>query len=196
MVTMTKKSQSMQANNPPVAAFEDVFEMNRLFLEFLREREQIAISRFGMSLAIHRVLRQAQPADIDRAAQFPRALFRLSLPHSVPAVQDSFDLMRRSSERVLELVLLHGARNLCRRSGYAARLQLGLLDADVRRLREADVKDLVALSVADSVVFAAFDRLHWLWRELLSQSRPDSWRQLLLIGLQPSRSFAALSRSA
>ena len=196
MVTMTKKSLSMQPSQPPLPAFDDVFEMNRLFLEFLRERAAIALGRFGMSQATHELLRAAPPSAVERAARFPRALFRLALPESVPEVSNSFELLRRSGECVLELVLLHAARNLCRRSGYAARLQLGLTDVEVRCLRQADVQDLVAFSVADAVVFAAFDRLDWLWHELLSESRPDAWRRLLLIGLQPSYGLTALPRPA
>ena len=92
---------------------------------------------------------------------------------------------RSSGERVLQLVLLHSARNLCRMSGYSARLLLRLKDDDVNRLRTAGVDEIVAMSHADDVVHAAFDNLDWIWQELLTEARPEYRRRLLLIGFQP-----------
>lgn len=177
----------MSPSEPTIPAVSEVRELNRLFLAFLHERPDAASERFGLSPFASGLLRQATPEQMKRAASFPRALFRLLLP-APPAGGFMSALPRNSEERVLELVLLHGARNLSRMSGYAARLHLRLDSEAVNRLRGAEVGELIAMSRAEHVVIAAFGGLDWIWRELLTQARPEYRRRLLLIGFQPELS--------
>jgi ABC-2 type transport system ATP-binding protein len=56
----------------------------------------------------------------------------------------------------------------------------------LRELHLWDKRDeIVSWSRSDGLVRAAFDELGWLWRELLTEDRPEYRRRLLLIGLQP-----------
>lgn len=184
----------MSSSEPPLAAIEEVRELNRLFLAFLRREPHLATDRFGLSPLAARLLTQASPDQIGRAASFPRALFRLRLP---PFPNDVMGLAARSpGERVLELVLLHSARNLSRMSGYAARLLLRLDDAAVNRLRAAEVDEIVTMSATANVVGAAFDDFDWILQELLTEARPEYWRRLLLLGFQPEFSLQAASPAA
>lgn len=182
----------MSPSEPPLAAIEDIRELNRLFLAFLRRESRLATDRFGLSPLAARLLTQASPDQINRAASFPRALFRLRLPaSSASGVMDP--VTRNPDERVLELVLLHSARNLSRMSGYAARLLLRLDDATVDRLRRSEVNEIVAMSMATNVVAAAFDDLDWIWQQLLTEVRPEYRRRLLLLGFQPEFSLQVSS---
>jgi hypothetical protein len=184
MVIKQKKAVPMPTLEPSLDAISEVRELNRLFLNFLRERPATATERFGLSRAASRLLMQATPDQIGRAARFPRALFRLRLPTALAADRPD-PLAGDAGLRVLELVLLHSARNLSRRSGYASRLLLRLDDEAVERLRRAEVDEIVAMSAARHVVAAAFDDLDWIWPELLTEARPEYCRRLLLIGFQP-----------
>ena len=180
----------MLRSDPPLPALDEIRQLNRLFLGFVRERPAVAIDRFGLSSNAAGLLEKASPGQIDRAANFPRALFRLRLPQAAAdCVMDPRELACESGERVLELVLLHSARSLSRMSGYAARLLLRLTDYEVSRLRVAEVAEVVSMSLADDVLLAAFDDLDWIWQELLTEGRPEYRRRLLLIGLQPDFSI-------
>jgi hypothetical protein len=178
----------MSLSEPQIPAVDEVRELNRLFLAFLHERPDAASERFGLSPLAAGLLQQATPDEMMRAASFPRALFRFLLPAPTPGGAMSA-LPHNSGERVLELVLLHGARNLSRMSGYAARSLLWLDDDAVIRLRGVEVGELIAMSRAEQVVMAAFDGLDWIWRELLTEARPEYRRRLLLLGFQPEFSL-------
>jgi hypothetical protein len=185
----------MTRSEPPIEAVDEIRQLNRLFLGFLREQAEVPPERFGLSARASALVKRAPPHQIDRAASFPRALFSLRLPPALP------EAMRQSPapgsrERVVELVLLYGARNLCRMSGYWARLLLRLADEEVKRLRIADVAEIVTMSHFDGIVSAAFADLEWVWPELLTESRPEQWRRLLLIGFQPDYALRSASEPA
>jgi hypothetical protein len=187
----------MSRPEPPLPALDEVRQLNRLFLGFVRDRPELAVERFGLSVSAARLLERASADQIERAAAFPRALFRLRLPSAaIDSVMDPRALAQQSGERVVELVLLHSARSVCRMSGYAARLLLRLRDHDVSRLRIAEVDEVVSMALADEVVQAAFEDLDWIWRELLTEGRPEYRRRLLLIGLQPDFSIQPAAISA
>jgi hypothetical protein len=180
----------MLVSEPPISALDEVRQLNRLFLGFLRERAAVAAENYGLPIPAQALLEQASSAQIDAAASFPRALFRLCLPAKAGgAVHDPAVSERDAGEQVLRLVLLNAARNFSRMSGYSARLLLRLTDDEVIRLRTAEVDEVVAMSRAAGVVRAAFDDLGWLWRELLTEDRPEYRRRLLLLGLQPDFSI-------
>jgi hypothetical protein len=175
----------MSRPDTPISALEEVRQLNQFFLEFLRER--LAHSEdFGLPAVAAELLVRATAEQIGHAAGFPRALFRLCLPPRIPsAAIEPLALAQGARGQVLKLVLLNAARNFSRMSGYTARLLLRLSDEDVLRLRAAEVDEIVAWSRSDGLVRAAFDDLGWLWRELLTEDRPEYRRRLLLIGLQP-----------
>ena len=181
MVRTQDKERAMMRTEPPIEVVDEIRQLNRLFLGFLRHELDNSVDRFGLSPRAAGLLRHAGPDQIDRAASFPRALFGLSLPpEPLDAARE-----RGPRERVVELVLLHSARNLSRMSGYWARLLLRLDDDSVRRLRGAGVDEIVAMSEVDGVVRTAFGVLDRVLPELLAEPRPEHWRHLLLIGFQP-----------
>ena len=150
------------------------------------------MTALGLSPEIIDALRHATPQQIERAAAFPRALFRLDFPKpgDVGRTAESGSAAVERSEsgsraQVLRLVLLHSARNLSRISGYWARLLLCLDDEAVSRLRSAGVDEIVSLSLSGDLLGAAFGAADWIWRELLTEARPEYRRRLLLIGFQP-----------
>lgn len=174
----------MSPIEPPNEAVAEVRQLNRLFLEFLRDQGPGSVERFGLSLRAADFLRRADSDQIDRAASFPRALFGLSL---APVLREAQPVLGTTSnrEQVISLVLLHSARSLARMSGYSARLLLRLDDDSVQRLRAAEVEDIVAMSSVDGVVSAAFGVLDRVLPELLAEPHPERWRHLLLLGFQP-----------
>ena len=100
-------------------------------------------------------------------------------------VLDGRELASAPDRRVLQISLLQSAWTLCRTSGYSARLLLRLDDAAIVRFRQAELRDVLLMSVANDLLQAAFDDFDWIWQELLSESRPECRRRLLLLGLQP-----------
>ena len=174
----------MTPMEPPIEAVGEVRQLNRIFLEFLRDQPAGVATRFRLSSRAAALLQSAAPDQIERAASFPRALFGLSLPPLVVGPVPGLPAPA-SRERVVQLVLLHSARNLSRMSGYWARLLLRLDDSAVQRLRAADVSDIVSMSEADGVLSAAFGILDRVLPELLAEPRPEHWRRLLLLGFQP-----------
>lgn len=175
----------MSRPDTPISALEEVRQLNQFFLEFLRER--LAHNEdFGLPAVAAELLVRATAEQIDHAARFPRALFRLCLPPQISAaVIEPLALAQGARGQVLKLVLLNAARNFSRMSGYTARLLLRLSDDDVLRFRAAEVDEIVAWSRSDGLVRAAFGELGWLWQVLLTEDRPEYRRRLLLIGLQP-----------
>jgi hypothetical protein len=176
----------MSRYDPPLWAVEEVRQLNRLFLGFLRSRPAVAANHFGLPPRALDLLLGATADDVDRAADFPRALFRLSL-----AVDQAEPAPRRpgrtddEGRRILAVTLLHSAWHLSRASGYAARLLLRLSDSEIWHLRETEVDRLLLLAEDHHLVRAAFDELEWIWQELLTESRPEQRLRLHLIGLQP-----------
>lgn len=172
--------------NPPLEVLDEICQLNALFLAFLRKLSDPELLRLGMTSAGAGVLRRAGADDIDRAARFPRALFRLELPPpDVVTVNEATLLSQDSHARVIALVLLHSARNLSRVSGYWARLLLRLKDEDVNRLRASEVDEIVSLSSIEDVVRVAANTGDLILPELLTESRPEYRRRLLLLGFQP-----------
>jgi hypothetical protein len=174
----------------PLPGMEELRQANRLFLDFLRSRPGLATGHFGLSQSVTQTLLAASPDQIDRAARFPRALFRFRLPQDEPgAVLDAAELMAAPDRRVLQISLLQSAWTLSRSSGYSARLLLRLDDADIIRFRRAELRDILLMSLANDLLLAAFDDPDWIWNDLLSETRPEQLRRLLLLGLQPDLSL-------
>jgi hypothetical protein len=176
----------MSPAHPTLPALDEIRQANRLFLDFLSSRPRVAIDHFSLSPAVTDALATASAEQIDRAAEFPRALFRLTLPPEVPgAVLDARELAAAPDRRVLQISILQSAWVLCRTSGYSARLLLRFDDPAIDRLRHAELRDILLMSLGNDILHAAFDELDWVWKELLTEARPEQRRRLLLLGLQP-----------
>lgn len=190
MAKTTKKGHLMSHLEVPVYGIDEVRQSNRLFLGYLRSRPDIAASHFGLPAAAAELLQQASAEQVEQAADFPRALFRVTLPAVEPnVVMDSLSLTHESGLRILQLTLLLNAWSLTRTSGYSARLLLRLDDATIRRFRESEMEGILEMSRGAAVVRAAYDDLGWIWQELIVEERPERRQRLLLLGLQPDFSL-------
>ena len=190
MAKNAKKGHLMSHPELPIQGIEEVRQSNRLFLGYLRSRPDIAASHFALPAAATELLRQATAEQVDQAAEFPRALFRVNLPTVEPGrVMESLSLAHESGLRILQLALLLNAWNLARISGYSARLLLRLDDASIRRFRDSEMAGILEMSRGTEVVRAAYDDLGWIWQELIVEARPERRQRLLLLGLQPDFSL-------
>jgi hypothetical protein len=186
MATNYKNERLMSSAEPSIPALDETRQLNRVFLDYLRAEPEISREHLGLSDYAAEVLQHASPAEIERAADFPRALFRLRIPAASDDVDpDPLGLVRGTTRWALHLTLLHIARHLSRLSGYSARLLLRLEQFEVRHLRTASVGDVLTMSLANDLVRAEFGERDWIWRELLTETRPELRRQLILIGFQP-----------
>jgi hypothetical protein len=176
----------MSRSTPGSDNLDEIHELNRLFLEFLKARACAGGDCWGLGRRIVGLLAGAPSARLDVMAAFPRALFRLRL--------DRIDLLRvldpaadagERSRHALQLTILHSAWNMSRRSEYSARLFLGLNETHIRKLRTTPLSELLPMSASSDLMSCGFLEAPWLWKELLTETRPESRRQLLLIGLQP-----------
>ncbi len=165
---------------------DQVVELNRLFLRLLRARTETPRACFGLDTSTVRRLKRAPAEVVNELAELPRALFSLNLdPARPPTVMDPGEARLDSATRSMQLTVLLTAWNLSRRSAYSARLFLGLTEEQVAMLKVLPLSDLPPLAAADGLVSCAFEQTAWLWRELLSASRAEHRRQLLLVALQP-----------
>ncbi len=62
---------------------------------------------------------------------------------------------------------------------------LGLGVSQIELLRSLSLPDLARLAAASDVVHCAFTDQDWLWHGILTDTRPESRRQLALVALQP-----------
>ena len=163
-----------------------VHELNRLFLNFLKARAENRSDCLGLAARAVTALRSAPSKIIDVLAEFPRALFQLRLhPSPSPKVMDSGLAMADPSHLGLHLTILHSAWDFSRRSSYEARLYFGLTSVDVSELNATPLSELPCLALVPDLIGCAFPDSDWLWHELLTETRPEHRRQLLLVGLQP-----------
>ena len=86
----------------------------------------------------------------------------------------------------LALSILWAARQTSRQSPYQAQFLLGLGVAQIELLRSLALPDLGQAGRARrDVVHCAFTDQDWLWHGILTDTRPESRRQLALVALQP-----------
>jgi hypothetical protein len=165
---------------------DEIHELNRVFLRYLKQRLGSRGDALDLPSSSLAALARANNALLDRAAEFPRALFRLRLEPWAPwKLMDPKSASLDAAQQALQLTLLLSAWNLSRRSAYAARLFLGLSDAETRRLRAAQLSDLHRLALSCDLIGCAFAQTTWLWPELLRDAQPEQRHQLSLIALQP-----------
>ncbi len=165
---------------------EPVHELNRSFLGFLQSRARVERDCLGLPATAHPPLRAADGMLLDDVAQFPRALFQVRCDGGVGAGQDSAAIGERDAGyHELALSILLAARHTSRQSPYQAQFLLGLGVAQIELLRSLALPDLARLAAASDVVHCAFTDQDWLWHGILTDTRPESRRQLTLVALQP-----------
>jgi len=171
---------------PAGADFAEVRALNRLFVDFLADRARRGGHCFGLGRAAVGALRAAEPASLEALAAFPRALFQVRVPRGrASRIADLRIDAADVSRYVLQVTIVLSAWTLSRRNPYLARLLLSLEEFDVRKLRTLDLADIPAHCAAGETVVCAFAQYVWLWQKLLTETRPEARRQLLLIALQP-----------
>ncbi len=165
---------------------EPVHELNRSFLGFLQSRARVERDCLGLPATAHPPLRAADGMLLDNVAQFPRALFQVRCD-SVGAPEHELSPVGGRDARYHELALsiLWAARQTSRQSPYQAQFLLGLGVAQIELLRALALPDLTRLAAASDVVQCAFTDQDWLWHGILTDTRPESRRQLALVALQP-----------
>ena len=165
---------------------EQVHELNRLFLAFLRSSARDGLDCLGLPERAKNVLLAAKQESLDVAAEFPRALFRLAFEEQPPVtVADPVRTAHDSGRYSLSLTILLCAWTLSRQSVYQARLLLGLESRAMQQLRAMPLGAIQNLEGAPRLVGCAFQDRPWLWPQLLAETRPEGRQYLALIALQP-----------
>lgn len=175
---------------------EQIYELNRLFLSYLKDQADRGLDCLGLPSQAQGILKRCGEDELDGVAEFPRALFDLELCDG-PS-QTRFEPRDRTSgqaQQALQLTILVTIWNFCRRSAYCARAFFGLSADMVRELRETPLSDLPDFAVGNNLVTCAFTESSWLWDKLLTANDPDFRRQLILVALQPSSPVPPARRS-
>ena len=170
--------------------FEDqdhVRELNRLFLSFLHNRAHERLDCLGLNDTTVATLRATPPVVLDQLAfDYPGALFRLKLDTLRAPVGDARPFSADPAQLSLQSGILNGVWHLARRSTFGARLHLGMRNADVDLLRLMPLLELARLALTMELVGCAYLESEWVWIELLTETRPEYRRYLLLVGMQPN----------
>jgi hypothetical protein len=176
----------MSPTAPSWDQLEQVHELNRLFLTYLRMRVHDDRDCLGLPESARSILRKTSSETLAVISDFPRALFDLKLDdRAAPRLRDPLPRRDDAARHALCLTILLCAWSLSRQSTYQARLLLGLEPRAVQRLRAMQLGDLQPLAHVRELVLCAFAGRDWLWNELLTDARPEARRQLALIALQP-----------
>jgi hypothetical protein len=170
----------------PADSLNQIHELNRLFLKSLQARDAAGLRESGFPVGAFDLLRSTSAEQIGGLAEFPRALFDLAVEGAADRPPDRPGDVVYSPRKILELTILFCAWNVSRDSVYHARLFFGLAPRAVHTLRTALLTDLPRMALTAIRVECAFADSEWLWRELLTETRPEARRQLILVALQPS----------
>jgi len=165
---------------------EPVHELNRSFLGLLQSRARSERDCLGLPATARPPLRAADEVLLDDVAQFPRALFQVRVDGVLGSEQEPVAAGERDPRyHDLALSILWAARQTSRQSPYQAQFLLGLGVAQIEWLRSLALPDLARLAAVSDVVRCAFADQGRLWHGLLTDTRPESRRQLALVALQP-----------
>ncbi|HVY65791.1 MAG TPA: hypothetical protein VHH11_13290 [Gammaproteobacteria bacterium] len=161
-------------------------ELNRLFLDLLQLRVRTEGDCLGFPEGACAALLSADGRLLDAVAAFPHALFRVEFEWPLVDHQDvSAGGQSDARQRELALSILLAARQTSRQSPYQARFSLGLEVAQIQVLRSMSLLDVQRLACVPGVLTCAFAETERLWCSLLTDTRPESRRQLTLLALQP-----------
>lgn len=164
--------------------FQQVHELNRAFLGLLQSRVRQRRPCLGLPESAHPALAAAGTPLLEGVAAFPRALFQLQVAKGIrPARHDAGAL--DEEEHGLRFSILFAARQKSRESAYQARLLFGIDAADIEHLRGATLGALQQLSCVPGILECAYREQDWFWHGLITATRPELRRQLMLMALQP-----------
>ena len=169
--------------------FEDqdhVRELNRLFLSFLHNRAHERLGCLGLNDTTVATLRATPPVVLEQLAYYPGALFRLKLDALRAPLDDARPFSADPAQLSLQSGILNGVWHLAQRSTFGVRLHLAMRDADVDLLRSMPLLELSRLALTVELVGCAYLESEWVWTELLTETRPEYRRYLLLVGMQPN----------
>jgi hypothetical protein len=177
----------MTSRRPSGEQFEQVYELNRVFLRYLQTSVRDAADLLDLPHGAKPALCAASQSLLDVVAEFPRALFRLSIDARAPGgfAREPLKTRAESLRHSVNLTILLCAWSFSRQSVYEARLLLGLESRQIAELRSRTLTDLQHLAFTPRLVVCAFPAHEWLWTELLTETRPEARRRLALIALQP-----------
>ena len=164
---------------------QQVQELNRAFLGLLQSRAREQRSCLGLPTVVLPPLRVATSELLDACARFPRALFRLALDSRSRVPPSPTGGVNDDAEHGLCLSILLAMRHTSRQSSYQARLLLGLESAEIEGLSALPLPNLQRLACAPGLLQCAFGDCRWFWPALLTATRPEIRRQLMLMALQP-----------
>jgi len=164
---------------------QQVQELNRVFLGLLQSRVREQRSCLGLPTGVLPPLRIASSELLDAWARFPRALFRLELDSRSRARPSAPSETHDEAEHDLCLSILLAMRHTSRYSRYQARLLLGLEATEIDALCALPLPNLQRLACAPGLLQCAFGDCGWFWSALLTSTRPEVRRQLVLMALQP-----------
>jgi hypothetical protein len=164
---------------------QQVQELNRAFLGMLQSRAREQRSCFGLPTAVLPPLRVATPELLDACARFPRALFQLARDSRSRGSLSTPGVRYDEAEHDLCLSILFAMRHTSRHSAYQARLLLGLEPMEIEALTGLPLANLQRLACAPGLLQCAFAESRWFWPALLTATRPEVRRQLVLMALQP-----------
>lgn len=171
---------------PTQDQYDQLAELNRLFLTYLQGSTSAGLDEAGFPASARRLLLAASRERLDFVASFPRALFALDLmaaPGPVP--RDPRSGRAEGARQAMNVMIVHCAWTLSRQSVYQARLLLGLESRIIQQLRALPLGGLHALATAPRIVRCAFATREWLWQELLSADHVEARQRLALVALQP-----------
>ena len=175
----------MPPTPPSLDQLQQVHELNRLFLTYLQTRVRTDGECLGLPEVARPILRRASSDFLAAVAEFPRALFDLTLDERATQMRDPLRSRDDAARHALCLTILLCAWTLSRQSVYQARLLLALEPRTIQRLRTMQLSDLQQVAHGRELVHCAFAGRDWLWSELLTDPRPEMRQQLALIALQP-----------
>lgn len=187
VIPTEKRGSSMQEPASDSEDLEQVYELNRLFLFFLRDQARHARSCLGLPRACLPRIAAATSADIDAVAELPRALFLLELRDAATA--EAWAPGHTAEARAiqsLQLTILLTLWHISRRSAFRARSFFGLSSETIRRLRGLALSELPAIAAGSRLVACGFSDSAWFWSELLAAADMTQRERLRLIALQPT----------
>ncbi len=177
----------MAAAHPADEGLTELRDLNRLFLNFVRTHVSRGSSVLGLPAPTAEKLAGLDNSTVERLAGYPQAMFRFGFDVlGSRHVQDAGEQAVDGALRMVQGMLLYGARKLAREHAYAARLYLRLEPAQVRSLRDLAITDLDMLARREGAVHSAYRTGSWMWSALLCSEPADDRRALILLGLQPS----------
>jgi hypothetical protein len=165
---------------------DQVYELNRLFLHFLRDQARRARNCLGLPQACVPRIAGATMAELDAVANLPRALFVLKFVDA--ATGEAFAAGHTAEARAvqsLQLTIVLSLWHVCRQSAFKARSIFGLSSDAIRSLRGFALSDLPGIAASSRLVACGFTESGWLWSELLADCDPTQRERLSLIALQP-----------